>query len=106
MCLIVSSEHAILERMGAGVESVAGYLAAEFGGTVRRSTNPESFATALSVQAQGRTFVVTVSTEVDENCDSGAIDVADMIETQDLAGKLRASKTARAWVRTTGVAAS
>ena len=92
--------------MGAAVEIVSDYLTREFGAAVQMSTNPESFAPGLSVQAHGRVFVVTVSTEVDQNCDRGAIDVASMIEVQDLAGKLRASKTGRASVRTTGVFAS
>jgi hypothetical protein len=84
--------------MGAGVQAVEGAIGHAFGpGTINARTDAESLCTVLSFRAEGRSFVVFVSDEFDQDFPSVTANL------NQLESKLRSSTSGRVTVKTTGI---
>ena len=83
-----------------GVDAVRYQIQSDFGGVeVHETIDHNSFSTVLGFSAEGRTFVVRVSNEYNDDYGTGTT-----ASISDLGSKLRASKDGKVAVKTTGVA--
>lgn len=88
--------------MGAGVDAVKSELVNSFGVcTTVDHHDPETFDTVIGFEAEGRRFLVRVSTEFDEDYASGQVKV----DLSALGPFLRASHSGKASVRRSGIGA-
>ena len=84
---------------GIGIEAVESAIERGFGPTtINRRVDPDSYSTVLSLEAEGRIFIVRVSNEFDQDFPSGTSS-----DLEQLAPLLRATPGGTVAVTTTGI---